>query len=107
MRILAIWTDGTEFQVETRAARSSFKPIQIRLRRNMRPCRDEGVGNLEVAPAGGNAPRSQHRDVALLERHHAALLHRDDRGKNHEPGSGLFLSIGVDTVPAIKERATI
>ncbi|MET4122034.1 hypothetical protein ABIB85_008506, partial [Bradyrhizobium sp. JR1.5] len=32
---------------------------------------------------------------------------RDDRGKNHEPGSGSFLSIGVDTVPAIKERTTI
>ncbi|MDH2357642.1 hypothetical protein QCM80_45060, partial [Bradyrhizobium sp. SSUT112] len=41
-----------------------------------------------------------------FERHHAALLHRDDRGKNHEPGSGSFLSIGVDTVPAIKERTT-
>lgn len=31
---------------------------------------------------------------------------RDERGKNHEPGSGSQLSIGVDTVPAIKERTT-
>lgn len=26
--------------------------------------------------------------------------------KNHEPGSGSLLSIGVDAVPAIKERTT-
>ncbi|WP_271613103.1 hypothetical protein, partial [Bradyrhizobium sp. CCBAU 21362] len=62
------------------------------------------MGNLEVVPAGFHAPRSSHRDATPLERHHAALLHRDDRGKNHEPGSGSLLFVGVDTVPAIKER---
>ncbi len=53
----------------------------------LRPCRDDGVGDLEVALADKSLTGSKTALFTLrrhtAEIHHAALC---DRGKNHDPG---------------------
>ncbi|QOG21855.1 hypothetical protein FOM02_35850 [Bradyrhizobium sp. SEMIA] len=71
-----------------------LKLHQVRLRRNKRSCRYEGVGLLKSCLRALRAAFFTSR-CTPLERDHAAVPCGDYRGKNHEPGSGSRLLSGL------------
>lgn len=75
---------------------------QIRLRRNKRPCRDEGVRNLEVDSAGAKRRVLPSRCPPPLERQHAALLQRRRRKEPRTRCADHFRPSGETPCPRLK-----
>lgn len=65
-----------------------------------RPARD-ALRKKQFYPRSASAEQASFRDALPT----AVALHRDDRGRNHEPGSNYFHLAGVDSVRAIQRDA--